>query len=338
MVGERAGGREVGVDRLTGDQQLHDLRRPLEDPVDPQVAHDLLGGHRTLTAGGQRVGGLVAPATADLDQLVGHLVRHLAGPQLRERSLDPDVLGARVVEPRRQVEHGLERERRGRDERELGRDRLVLADRLAPLDARRRPLPGDLEAPLAGSAHSAGIDSRPALSVVRAILRPWPSLPSRFSTGTRTLWKRVTPFSRPLRPMNALRCSTVTPSESRVHDEGGDAAAAAVGLGHRRHDDDQLGDDAVGGPQLHAVEQVGRHRRRVGVADDAMPRRVGPDVGLGEQEGGDGPGGAARQELAASAPRCRTSSPAPVPRWTGAPTSSRPSVGCTEPASIRARP
>ena len=52
------------------------------------------------------------------------------------------------------------------------------------------------------------------LSVLSAILRPSPSRPIRFSTGTRTWWNRVTPFSRPLRPMNWLRFSTVMPSES----------------------------------------------------------------------------------------------------------------------------
>ena len=65
---------------------------------------------------------------------------------------------------------------------------------------------------LPAAAHRAGIDSRPALSVVSAIFRPSPSRPSRFSAGTRTWWKRVRPFSIPRRPMKALRRSTVMPS------------------------------------------------------------------------------------------------------------------------------
>ena len=73
---------------------------------------------------------------------------------------------------------------------------------------------------LPAAAHMAGIDSRPALSVVSAILRPSPSLPSRFSTGTRTWWNRVRPFSIPLSPMNALRRSTVMPSAVALDDEG----------------------------------------------------------------------------------------------------------------------
>ena len=66
---------------------------------------------------------------------------------------------------------------------------------------------------LPAPAQIAGIDSRPVLSVVRAILRPSPSLPSRFSTGTRTPLNRVTPFSMPFRPMKTLRFSTVTPGD-----------------------------------------------------------------------------------------------------------------------------
>ncbi|CAM5259822.1 hypothetical protein SVIOM342S_06567 [Streptomyces violaceorubidus] len=60
----------------------------------------------------------------------------------------------------------------------------------------------------------AGSERRPVLRVVSAILRPAPSGPMRLAAGTRTRWKRVTPFSRPRRPMNALRFSTVMPSEA----------------------------------------------------------------------------------------------------------------------------
>ncbi len=65
---------------------------------------------------------------------------------------------------------------------------------------------------LALPAQMAGSARRPVLSVERAILRPWPSRPIRFSFGTKTFSSRVTEFSIPRRPMNALRLSTVTPS------------------------------------------------------------------------------------------------------------------------------
>jgi len=63
-------------------------------------------------------------------------------------------------------------------------------------------------------AHVAGSVSRPVLSVMRAILRPFPSSPTKFSFGTRTLSKLMTPLARALRPMKRQRCSTFTPGQS----------------------------------------------------------------------------------------------------------------------------
>ena len=255
----------------------------------------------------QRVGGLVAPTAADLHQLVGDQPRHLARPQLRQRRLDPDV-GAR---PRRPVAqdsstHRLQRVRGGRDEGDLARPRPRARRPAGPTAPARPTTRGRSSATTSPVAeHMAGIDSRPVLSVVSAILSPSPSLPSRFSTGTRTWCSRVTPFSMPRSPMKALRRSTVMPGASPSTTNAVMPPRPPVVLRHPGHDDQQVGDDAVGGPQLHAVEQVGRAvvgERRGG----RQPRRVRPDVGLGEQERRDRPGGAARQERAASAPACRT--------------------------------
>ncbi len=71
-----------------------------------------------------------------------------------------------------------------------------------------------LAAHLAAPAQLAGSERRPVFSVVSAIFRPCPSRPMRLSAGTRTWWNRVTPFSMPRRPMNALRRSTVIPGLS----------------------------------------------------------------------------------------------------------------------------
>ena len=136
---------------------------------------------------------------------------------------------------------------------------------------------------LPAPTHMAGSESRPVLRVVRAIFRPAPSGPMRFAAGTRTWWKRVTPFSMPRRPMKALRFSTVMPGRVGLDDEGGDAALVALGLRHPGHDDEQVGDDAVGRPQLHAVEDV--RRPPSGTARGGQAGRVGADVRLGEQEG-----------------------------------------------------
>ena len=67
---------------------------------------------------------------------------------------------------------------------------------------------------LLAPTQEAGSDRRPVLSVVRATFRPRPSLPMIWSAGTNTSWKRVTLFSRPRRPRNALRRSIVMPSAS----------------------------------------------------------------------------------------------------------------------------
>jgi hypothetical protein len=78
------------------------------------------------------------------------------------------------------------------------------------LDHSRATLTAHLHVPtqIAGSA------SRPVLSVVSATFRPMPSRPITFSLGTNTSSNVVTEFSIPRRPMNALRCVTVTPSLS----------------------------------------------------------------------------------------------------------------------------
>lgn len=83
------------------------------------------------------------------------------------------------------------------------------------------------------------------------------------------------------------------PSELGLHHERRDAALVTLGLRDARHDDEQIGDDSVGRPELHPVEDV-----VVAVRDGARgePRRVGADVRLGEEEGRDVGAGTARQE------------------------------------------
>ena len=147
-VGEITGGGQVGVDRLTGDEQPHDLTGSFEDAVDPQVPRGLLDRHRALPAGGQGLRGLVAAAAADLQQLIDDLIGHLAGPQFGQRRLDPDVVAAFVGHLTGQFEHRVERVGGGGHEGELAGDRFVLADRLAPLHALTRPFARYLQRPL----------------------------------------------------------------------------------------------------------------------------------------------------------------------------------------------
>ena len=67
---------------------------------------------------------------------------------------------------------------------------------------------------LPAATEDAGRVRRPVLSVMSASLRPLPSFQRMFSRGTRTSWKRITPFSIPFRPMNSHRRTTSTPGQS----------------------------------------------------------------------------------------------------------------------------
>ena len=190
------------VDRLAGDQQMHDLAGPLEDAVDPQVTDHLLDGHRLLAAVLQRLGRLVAAATDDLHQVVGDPARNLRAVELADGRLDADVVALVVGDPAGDVDHRLETVCRRRDVGDLLRDGVVLADRLAPLDPLGAELARHLGRPLARATQIAGTARRPVLSVVRAIFRPRPSRPMTFSFGTNTFSNLVSEFSMPRRPMN----------------------------------------------------------------------------------------------------------------------------------------
>ena len=80
-----------------------------------------------------------------------------------------------------------------------------------------------------------------------------------------------------------------------VEHEGADAALVTVGLRHPRHHDDDVGDHAVGRPQLGAVEDVAAVDR-LGARGHA--RGIGADVGLGQQERRDVGARHAREPLA----------------------------------------
>jgi hypothetical protein len=75
-IDEPARHRQVGIHGVTIDQQVHDLRRTLEDPADPQVAQELLGGYATFASRRQRRRGLV-PAPHPGSTPIGRRVAHL---------------------------------------------------------------------------------------------------------------------------------------------------------------------------------------------------------------------------------------------------------------------
>ena len=144
-VDERAGDLEVLVDRLARHEEVHDLRGALEDEVDAQVAHRALDADRRLAARRERALLLVAAAAADLHRLVDEPPGLDGVPLLRRRRLEPDVVALLVGERLGEVGDRLHREDGRGHLGELVRDRLVLADLLAPLDARGGPLAAELE-------------------------------------------------------------------------------------------------------------------------------------------------------------------------------------------------
>ena len=103
---------------------------------------------------------------------------------------------------------------------------------------------------------NAGSDKRPVLSVINASFKPSPSPQSRFSFGTRTSVKRMTPLDRPLRPMKLHVRTTSTPgqSASTMKAEIGPLALHPLPGRRPRHDDHDLGPRTVGAPELLAVE------------------------------------------------------------------------------------
>ena len=123
-----------------GDDQALDLRRPLPDPIDPQLAEEPLG----------RVLAHVAAATEHLDDAVSAAEGCLGGEQLGERRLRVDDLRVRtgVRQPGRLAG---EQPRRGRVGGRVGqreRHALEVVDPLAELDPPGRPLDGERQQPL----------------------------------------------------------------------------------------------------------------------------------------------------------------------------------------------
>ena len=225
----------------------------------------------------------IEAAAADLDQLVGDAAGHLARPQLGQRRLDADVLASGIRELGRQLEHRLHAERRCRDECQLLRDRLVLADRATPLHAGIRPLAGDLRATTSGAGAHRRDRQPPGVERGQGDLEPLALATEAVLDRDAYLVEAGHPVLDPTQPHERVAALDGDAGRVPVDDERADPAALPLAPGHDGHHDDDLGDDAIGRPQLDPIEDVraavvGRHRGR------AHARRVRSDVGLGEQE------------------------------------------------------
>ncbi len=139
-VDDRARDLQVLVDHLAGHEEVHDLGRALEDLVDAEVAHHALDGDRArrrarrATARSRSRGRRGSASSRRRSPRPRYGV-----PLLRRRRLEADVVAAAVGHLGREVRDRLHREGARRDVGDLVRDRLVLADGLAPLHALVRP-------------------------------------------------------------------------------------------------------------------------------------------------------------------------------------------------------
>ena len=148
-----------------GDDQPLDLRGPLPDPVDAQLAQEPLGGELAH----------VAAAAEDLDHAVGAAEGRLRREQLGQRRLGVDDLGigAGVGEPGALAG---QQPRRGRVGGRIGQreaDALEVVDPLAELDALGGPLERQRQQPLhrAGAAR-ADVDALLDEPLVGQVVRP----------------------------------------------------------------------------------------------------------------------------------------------------------------------
>src|SRR6202042_2762134 len=231
---------QVLVHRLSRDDQVHDLRRAFEDAVDAHVAHGLLDRYAAQPARLQGPNGLIAATAAHLHELVDDAPAHLRAVELRDDGLYPDVVALLVREATGHVEHGLQTERGRGDERDVLRHLVVLADRLAPLDALAGELAGDLRRPLANP----GADGRQCQAT--GVERSQSDLEPQALPADHVLGRHVG-----VRVPGLGVLDTAQPHELdarlNVHavgiagdDEGGDAAPVTLAAGHLGHDHEDV--------------------------------------------------------------------------------------------------
>jgi len=127
------------IERLARHDQVHDLRRALEDAPDAHVADRHFDAGWPLAALVQRSCALIPAAAAHLQVVVEDSIERLGTEILGRRRLQPDVDVLAVGQRAGQVHHALHREQVRGITRDHPGDGLVLADRLAPLLPRGDP-------------------------------------------------------------------------------------------------------------------------------------------------------------------------------------------------------
>ncbi len=196
------------------------------------------------------------PRSPRAAMLVSDLPAHLGAVQLGERRLDPDVLPVAVGQLAGELNDRLDRVGRRGDERDLLGDRLVLADGPAPLDARARPFPGNLDSQLAGR-RAAGREREAArVQGGEGDLEALALVPDAAVGRHPDLVKPGYPVLKPAQAHERVALLDGDAVGVSLDHERGDAAAVTLALGHPGHHHQEVSDDSVGGPQLYAVQHV----------------------------------------------------------------------------------
>ena len=277
------------VDRFARDEQVHDFGGALENQIDAEVAHDALDGHRRLTARAQRVGGFVPAATADLHGVVDDAPAGFGVVELGDRRLEADVVPTALGHRPAQLGDRFHREGVRGHGAELLRDRIVLADRPAPLHALGGPAARDLETALPRGDRRDRQREPAGVQRNERELQPFALAPQHVFLGHTDVGEADHAVVERLQTHEMAAIHDFDAGPVHLDDERGDLLLlfAPDHLRRRaRHHDQQLSLGAVGAPQFFAVQDPGI---TVVARDGARLHRrwIGPDAVFGQGECGD---------------------------------------------------
>ena len=265
---------------------MHHVRRSFDDSVDSRIPEGPLDRARDLTPLLQRGGGLIAPSTLELQGRVDQVPADLRVVHLCRGRLHPDV-GVSAIRCRgAEVGERLHREVSAAQLRELVASRLVLADLASPLVPSLAPA-RQVCGQLLDRTRVDGRNAQP--SVVECRQGESKTLPLPEDDVLRRHLHVCEPNQTVLdgaQPHEATPVHDLDAGCVPVHDEGRDLLDLLAALHDGRcgrHDHVQVGDHAVGTPELLAVDDpvlsvLRGDRRRLHLG------RVGPNGGLGEAE------------------------------------------------------
>ena len=141
-VHRSTGEAQVGIEGFAGKVESHDFGGAFEDTVDPGVAHHPLDRLGEIAPGGQRTCSFIAPASANLHEVIDYPPRSLGAPELAEGGLHPEVdLG--IDQGGGHPDHGVGGVGIGSHVGDLRSDGFVTANFRSPLASFHTPAPGN---------------------------------------------------------------------------------------------------------------------------------------------------------------------------------------------------